>query len=149
PREAGLIGRVEIGAPLQLHALTGTGFKSEGSCCRSGIDPQTARKKGRPGNGREDFRGGAAESAMARDVTGKGRGNKGLLLIREPIRGQPPAGAAVLDGRIGRLSCGGSDEFDEVRHERKAVGMIRRTGRLAGLAKLAHVANELDRTPAI
>src|SRR5216683_1321847 len=95
-REAGLVRRVEIRAPLQLNSLAWALFTGEERVGRRGKGSQTPGEVRRAGNSGEHFGSGAAEGAVAGDKTRKGGRDEGGFLIREPIAGQHPLVAPMV-----------------------------------------------------
>src|SRR5436309_1786602 len=94
-----LVGGIVIRSPLQRDGLGRPVFKTKHIV---GIRAKAAREVSRTRNRRKHFRGGSAESAMAREVARKRRRDEGRPLIRKPVIGMPPNHAAVLGGRISR-----------------------------------------------
>src|SRR6185369_8674501 len=133
----GLVGGVVICGPLQGHGHGRAVFKAKNIVTKSAKAAWEIRRTSKLGN---EFRGGAAEGAMARKVAGEGWCDKVRSLIRDPSIGMDPFHAAVLvDGirrwpRPGehsdladRQTCvpsgrsgGGRHQFDLIGDEREA-----------------------------
>src|SRR5213083_2110446 len=97
--DPGLVRGVVIRGPLQGDGLGRAVFKAKNIVS---ISAEPAWEETRTSNRGKDFRGGTAESAVARKVAGESWCDKVRSLIWDPAIGMDPFHAAVLSGRIGR-----------------------------------------------
>ena len=164
--EAGLVGRVVVGGPLQRHVHTGPGFVPE-RAGRDGPRGQATGEEGRAGHDREDLGCRPAEGGVAADVAREGGGHEGRPLVGHPLDGADPVDAAELARRVigvagpgphgdlahvvgqllvARARCGrlGRDELHQPRHQWQSVGMVRGQRRVARLAQATHPADHAD-----
>ena len=99
PGNSRLIRSIEISSPLQLRGLAGRMLDPE----RTGGDAvgrKAAGKKGRASKGGKHFGGGAAEGAMAGDVSRKCRSNQRALLVGDPVCCVDPADVTCVICRV-------------------------------------------------
>src|SRR4051812_37237938 len=108
-REARLIGGIIVSSPLELHILAGSAFETETGVGRRSVGGHSSRKKRRTGHRSKDFRSGAAEGAVAGDVSGKSWSNEVGSLIWHPSIGMDPMDTAISRGGVVRLTWPGED----------------------------------------
>src|SRR3974390_2608541 len=101
PRDAGLVGGIEISGPLQLNR--GAWALLEGQI-GYGVTAHSTREKRRTCDCGQNLGGRTAKGAVTRDISRESRGDKNGFLVGNPIVGMNPGNSTVHRLRICRGS---------------------------------------------
>ena len=102
PREAGLVGCVAIGGPLQGNIHAGSFLKKQKSAVGRNMKfTHSARKILITGEQGKCFGSSSRIRGVPRYIAGKRRRHERFSLMRHPVFGQYPAGAGIIGSRIG------------------------------------------------
>ena len=102
PREAGLVGCVAIGGPLQGNIHAGTFLKKQKSAVGRNMKlTHSSRKILITGEQDKCFCISPRIGGMSRDIAGKRRSHERFALIGHPVISQHPSGTGIIGSRIG------------------------------------------------
>ncbi len=171
PRLSRLVGRVEVGGPLQSNLDTRPALEDEVAPLPRHELAEAAWEEGTAGDLGEHLGRRPAEGAVAGDEARERGRDEVAALVGDPVHAANPLDGRGVVGAVARFTrpCPhhhlseeggealvsppwraalGGDELDEPVDERQAVFVIAGEARFARLTELRHVAHERDRARA-